>query len=186
MKKIQYYTLILVLVLGALGAGYAAWYDEVKAEGTVNTGNIDVQFVEWEWCIDQDKDVATCDVEISEDGKTLTITISDYYPCAGGVVAFVIENKGSIPVKVSSLPKFSGEYPLKVDLISDFCETGWDYQKIWRGVQLGTSPQCDSSRAMGAVLFEVPQHVCNTYTTMNLEMEFTVEFDFIQWNKYEG
>lgn len=42
MKKIGLLCLALVLALGALGVGYAMWWDEVTIEGTVNTGNVEI------------------------------------------------------------------------------------------------------------------------------------------------
>jgi len=43
MKKIGLLALALVLALGALGVGYAAWTDTVTIEGTVNTGTVDLE-----------------------------------------------------------------------------------------------------------------------------------------------
>jgi len=42
MRKIGLLALALVLALGALGVGYAAWTDTVTIEGTVNTGTVDL------------------------------------------------------------------------------------------------------------------------------------------------
>jgi len=42
MRKIGLLALALVLALGALGVGYAAWTDTVTIEGTVNTGTVDI------------------------------------------------------------------------------------------------------------------------------------------------
>jgi len=42
MKKIGLLCLALVLALGALGVGYAAWTDTITIEGTVNTGSVDI------------------------------------------------------------------------------------------------------------------------------------------------
>jgi len=42
MKKIGLLSLALVLALGALGVGYAAWTDQITIEGTVNTGSVEI------------------------------------------------------------------------------------------------------------------------------------------------
>jgi predicted ribosomally synthesized peptide with SipW-like signal peptide len=42
MKKIGLLCLALVLALGALGVGYAAWTDQITINGTVNTGSLDI------------------------------------------------------------------------------------------------------------------------------------------------
>ena len=44
MKKLGLLCLALVLALGALGVGYAAWTDTIFISGTVNTGNLSAIF----------------------------------------------------------------------------------------------------------------------------------------------
>jgi len=46
MKKLGLICLTLVLALGALGIGYAAWTDTITISGTVNTGSVDLKIVE--------------------------------------------------------------------------------------------------------------------------------------------
>ncbi|NQT31570.1 MAG: hypothetical protein HQ588_04475 [Deltaproteobacteria bacterium] len=53
MKKIGLLCLALVLALGALGVGYAAWTDSIDITGTVNTGSVEIDIVTcsntWVW-----------------------------------------------------------------------------------------------------------------------------------------
>ena len=42
MKRIGLICMALVLALGALGVGYALWWDEVTIEGTVQTGSVEI------------------------------------------------------------------------------------------------------------------------------------------------
>jgi predicted ribosomally synthesized peptide with SipW-like signal peptide len=42
-KKIGLLALALVLALGALGVGYAAWTDQITVTGTVSTGDLDIE-----------------------------------------------------------------------------------------------------------------------------------------------
>jgi len=44
MKKVGLLILALVVALGALGAGYAAWSESLTVTGTVTAGNLDVDF----------------------------------------------------------------------------------------------------------------------------------------------
>lgn len=46
MKRIGLICLALVLALGALGMGYALWWDEVTITGDVFTGSVDIEIVE--------------------------------------------------------------------------------------------------------------------------------------------
>jgi len=46
MKKIGLLALALILVLGAMGVGYALWWDEVTIEGTVDTGVVRVEVID--------------------------------------------------------------------------------------------------------------------------------------------
>ena len=45
MKKIGLLCLVLIFALGSLGIGYAAWTDTLYIEGTVNTGDVDLEIV---------------------------------------------------------------------------------------------------------------------------------------------
>jgi hypothetical protein len=46
-KKIGLLALALVLALGALGVGYAAWEDSVTITGTVQTGSVDIEIIDY-------------------------------------------------------------------------------------------------------------------------------------------
>jgi predicted ribosomally synthesized peptide with SipW-like signal peptide len=46
MKKIGILCLALVLAVGSLGIGYAAWTDTLTIDGTVNTGTVDIDLYE--------------------------------------------------------------------------------------------------------------------------------------------
>ncbi|MFC1872040.1 hypothetical protein ACFLYF_06580, partial [Chloroflexota bacterium] len=43
-KKFGFLALVLVLLLGSLGVGYAAWTDTIYIDGTVSTGEVCVKF----------------------------------------------------------------------------------------------------------------------------------------------
>jgi len=53
MKKIGFLIMALILALGTLGIGYAAWVDEVTITGSVDTGSLDLEVVDysgmWFW-----------------------------------------------------------------------------------------------------------------------------------------
>jgi predicted ribosomally synthesized peptide with SipW-like signal peptide len=62
-KKIGLLSLALVLALGALGVGYAAWTDQITVTGTVSTGDLDID-AEYFSGTDIYKDLATDNVSI--------------------------------------------------------------------------------------------------------------------------
>lgn len=47
MKRVGILVIVLVLALGAIGVGYAAWTDVIYIDGTVNTGNVDLNVVNY-------------------------------------------------------------------------------------------------------------------------------------------
>lgn len=81
----------------------------------------------WNWVGTlYDKNVASCDCTFTAD--TLTITIDNVYPSYGPDVAFAVQNKGTIPVKISSIKLTSvttptGTYPKDIDVDVNVNET---------------------------------------------------------------
>jgi hypothetical protein len=132
MKKVGLLILALVVALGALGAGYAAWSESITVTGTVSAGNLDVDFavasndagnaqdpreggswdgISWTEGIRWDYDAASTDVTLNPTSdenadavtsNTLTITVTDVYPGYKSSVALAVTNNGTIPVKVST------------------------------------------------------------------------------------
>jgi len=47
MKKIAIITLAAILVLSSVGVGLAKWFDRIEVTGTVTTGNVDLNVVEY-------------------------------------------------------------------------------------------------------------------------------------------
>jgi hypothetical protein len=176
MKKIGLICLALVLALGALGVGYALWYQDVIISGSVDTGyvcahlmgqksndpgepgsvtgyysgNLDpahghqpfsnsywsgigsVDPASWSWVGDDyGKNVAACNCTINQCTlDELTFTIVDGYPSYGPDVAFVVQNCGTIPVKISSIKLTSvttpnGTYTKDIDVDANYNTTAY-------------------------------------------------------------
>jgi len=100
MKKLKFMALAVVLVLALIGGAYAAWEEELEIGGTVETGEMKVEFIDYEIDPDSD-DVADIDVEKSDCNQEITVTIENAYPGFGFALEVWYENKGSIPVKGS-------------------------------------------------------------------------------------
>jgi len=100
MKTIKLSALFLVFVMALAGtsASYALWFEDLTIDGTVNTGNVDVEW-SFDGCGDNEaagKDVS--DITANIDGNTMTVTITNAYPCITYWVHFDIHCVGSIPV----------------------------------------------------------------------------------------
>lgn len=216
MRKIALLCLALVLALGTLGVGYAAWTDTIYIEGTVTTGSLCWEFVSCTLLDDDepvnpggdyptgdpdytcnngfalepgvgyfwelDKNVGWGEQEISADGKTLTVTLNNVYPCYFNILGFYVHNCGTVPLKVDHILvnglKVSGGVPwVLFDLNGD---GAFDFEIQWGnnwGAQLepcGASPE-----------FSFWMHVLQPCPQAQLDMlTFTIEIVAVQWNEY--
>ncbi len=201
MKKVKYITLILVLALGLLGGAYAAWSDALQAKGTVATGNIDVVFTKAESndpgeSLDpsspegDEKHVGSTEVEISEDGKKLIVTIVNGYPGYESEVYYCAVNNGTVPVKLQSknvtikgnatgLEVENGPIGDLIRKILEFLfggqEPGEDNPpKLEEGSQLHPGVE-----HCGAI-----KHRITDKAKQNKSYKYTIDYDFIQYNMY--
>jgi hypothetical protein len=101
-KKIAATFAILIIALGIAGFAYSMWSDTLVLNGTIKTGNVDV-----EWSFNgaltngvkgNGYVVATMTGGIV--GDTLTVTINNTFPGLSGWLEIDVHNKGSIPVKL--------------------------------------------------------------------------------------
>jgi len=119
MNRSRIYSLTaLALIVASVGAASAMWYQSLLVNVTVHTGDVSVRWVNWS-CSDtgsdpqtpessfhneEDKDVAQCIIqpEITEDGNVikLNVTIVNAYPGYHADAALVVQNSGTIPVKL--------------------------------------------------------------------------------------
>jgi len=108
-RKLVPLFLIPVIVLAMTGVAYAMWYETLKVNVTVNTGEVDVEWSSWS-CTDTgtdpgyDKDVGSCSViagDYDEEGDVikLNITLSNTYPCYNVTIYGKVDNIGTIPVE---------------------------------------------------------------------------------------
>lgn len=126
--KIAIVFLVLVLVLGSLGIGYAMWSKTLTITGTVTTGTVDAEFTaaftDDDGTVDnaaydgtdgadvgdpdasgynvsrKDKDVGSSSAAVGADLQTASITVENAYPCYYTTAFFSIHNSGTIPIKV--------------------------------------------------------------------------------------
>ncbi len=127
-KKVGLIVLVVVLALGALGVGYAAWSQSLNVTANVNTGTFGAKFASavsnddgtpgnildpssagswsggvWDSGTRASTNVGNTTVAITTTtvtGDTLTVTINNAYPGYFGSVAVQVANTGSVPIKV--------------------------------------------------------------------------------------
>jgi hypothetical protein len=114
----------LIFFLGFMGLGFAFWNDSITLNSTLNTGYIEPVFTaatlssgEEEGAEDSGQAFAESigEVEISEDGKTLSVEFDEADPNGLYYLDFTIKNNGSLPVELNDLRIKPGKY-LEVDI----------------------------------------------------------------------
>jgi len=124
---------LIGLVILALGTAMAMWYETLKVDTYVETGNVKVAWVDWK-CSDtgsdpqaegfnnsEGKNVAQCIVEPEYDNEgnvvKVNITLVNAYPGYNPVITLKVRNIGSIPVKLLNYTDASGiDAPLSVSI----------------------------------------------------------------------
>ena len=119
MKKLALLCMGLVLALALCGAGFAYFSDTVTIEGTFTAGTLDVEFDNAnsndpagtnDPGQTPEMDIACTEVsQVSEDGNSFTVNITNGYPCYSSTVSFDIVNSGSIAAKIESITITDGE-----------------------------------------------------------------------------
>ncbi|MCD6489074.1 MAG: hypothetical protein J7K21_07630 [Desulfurococcales archaeon] len=107
----------LFLLVALFGAAAAMWSETLKINVTVHTGEVDVEWSSWscsdtgadpqaqEFNNEDGKDVADCLVKVEEtddeeDVIKLNVTITNAYPGYSVVITGIVDNIGTIPVKL--------------------------------------------------------------------------------------
>lgn len=100
MKKSKYLALVLAAAIMLMGAGYAAWTDSVVISNNVETGFMEVQFIDPNYSPTELSASTYVNLQpVVRDAKTVQFTLSNLYPGAIFTTLTEIQNQGSIPVK---------------------------------------------------------------------------------------
>ena len=105
MKKIGLIAIIVVLSLGIIGVGYAAWSQSLTATATLNTGSYIINFAA---SPTPNPTTGTGTITASASGLNMTVGLNTGYPGFSGTVNYTINNTGTIPAKVTSITLASG------------------------------------------------------------------------------
>ena len=102
MKKTGLLVLSLVLALGALGIGYAAWSQTLTVTGNVNTGSYIVTMTSPTPSPTDVSKTAWVTVD-AHNNYSCTLSVHNGYPGFVGTATFDIENTGSVPAKLTTV-----------------------------------------------------------------------------------
>lgn len=107
MKKTKLIALTMVVAMMVVGAGYAAWTDQLNINTTVNTGRLDLHFVDEEVLVLGREVTGQVGYDQDESGDNdwdiANVTLSNLYPGATADVTLKIQNNSTIPVKMNSI-----------------------------------------------------------------------------------
>lgn len=109
-------SLVVILFLGTIGLGYAAWNDMLNVEGTVLTGYIEPVFSEPHLSLKEGHGQGQ--VLLSGRGERLLVYIKDAHPGDVYYLDFKVINEGTIPVKAEALVVTSGD-ALDIELFDE-------------------------------------------------------------------
>ena len=173
MKKAIGMFAALILALGMTGVGYATWQESLYISGTVNTGDVNVEWSDvGSWDTEPEgKDVSSITCVIDEaNPNTLIVTVTNAYPCIDYYNVVDIHSVGSIPVRLyevfTSIPD-----PNVLVEISYYEDAGCTVPAVLP-VQLHT---CNEIYVQIYVHIEQGALEGHTYT-------FTAEIVAVQWN----
>ena len=105
MKKIGLIALIVVLALGIIGVGYAAWTQAFSISGTVASGTYIVSIAQTPaTSVSPTQTVATCSVGTvvtTGVGAALPISITNGFPGLTYTIPFTLTDSGTVPAKIT-------------------------------------------------------------------------------------
>ena len=112
MKKVWVIGLILTLCLATVGASYASWTKTLDINGTVDTGQLNVEFLNCavtdseqpnvpDGPVDTGSTLVVC-LDTTGDGHndSMEVSMEGGYMCYTATVTFDVHNFGTVPVKV--------------------------------------------------------------------------------------
>ncbi len=102
MKKVKILAFAMVIAVMMMGMAYAAWTDQLVLQTTVQTGIMDVNYIQGDGLpyIEADDYVnASVSFDPADEGNdTLNVSISNLYPGATATLSLGIVNDSTIPV----------------------------------------------------------------------------------------
>ena len=97
---------LAIAAVSTVGLANALWTDRSGINGQLNTGELSMG---WSNAVSTDNDAAfagfggTCSTQISDDQKTVNLTIDNAYPGYQCVTNVAVANNGTVPAKVTNV-----------------------------------------------------------------------------------
>jgi len=170
MKKAIGMFAALILALGMSGIAYATWSETLVISGTVNTGDVDVEWSEgksWD-TEDPEKDVSR--IECVIEGNLLRVTVYNAYPCIDYYNVVDIHCVGIVPVHLYEIVAPDTDPSVEVDI------TYWLDLECTNEATLPVQlHQCERIYA------KIHVHITNA-ATEGYTYNFDAQIDAVQWN----
>lgn len=201
----------LMVALMVVGFTYAMWFETLTIRGTIETGSFDVDLSLCHVFEIEDEEkpwVANASANLSQDNKTLTISVVGAYPCYTFVIVFDIHNTGTIPAKLTNFNiwgnlTYADGTEVELEDVPEWIEGNWslwlpgsdphgdadysgtDWLTLYQLVEGFQLDQCDM--LVVAVQFHIFENLEADPPIEPPEgavLEFELTFDAIQWNEY--
>ncbi len=166
--------LVLTLCLAGLGAGYAHWNKSLDINGIVETGEVDVEFLQCNVTEINDpvgigQITALCnDTDGDGDLDAMVVRMANVTACYEAEVTFDVHNNGSVPVVVK-----------KIDILVDDTPSGSPaFDIVLQGIAPGDEiDPCDSKSCTLSVHVITDEQGC---------YDFSIEIEVANWNEGGG
>jgi hypothetical protein len=146
MKKIGLIVLAVVLTLGLVGVGYAAWSQNVNASLTVNTGTLAAAGAYGTGTAWDSHGMGDATYVVSNAGyNTITITLNNAYP-GTFTVPFSLVNDGTVPIG-------------SVSVAGSWIEDTGSYGAYIEGAMTNSGPYDVGYDATGTFTIVVPSNI---------------------------
>lgn len=111
MKKTRFLVLALVAAVMMMGAGYAAWTEDVTISNNVQTGELSVALSNGIAVVNDDltNREATVVADLADEANSAQVKVTNLYPGAHVDVTVPVTNDGTIPVKLDPLAPLSDD-----------------------------------------------------------------------------
>jgi hypothetical protein len=167
----------LILSLAITGVAFAHWTDTLYINGTVNTGTFDAELSVGEGYDSEPpcKDVSSISGTLSDDKNTITVTVSNAYPCIDYYLPIDLHCVGSVPLIIQSIEYNRGNLPenTTLEIIPDPAHPSENVIRV--GTQLH---QCQTAYGLLHLHLDEDAAENTTYT-------FSVTINVVQWNYYQ-